>query len=110
MTPEEKQAQMNARNAEICQMYMSGATLAECASRFGVKRQRIKQIVEDAGIWRPYVRPPRSDRDEFLGVNLTEADKDALREEATRRGMSMSSLTATLIRDMLDEIRVKEAL
>lgn len=100
MTPEEKQAQMEARNLEICQMYLSGASLAECGKKFGLKRQRIKQIVQAAGIWR--ARPKTSDgRDDFLGVNISESDKQALREEAARRGLSMSQLTAELIREML---------
>jgi hypothetical protein len=47
----------------------------------------------------------KSDRDEFLGINISEADKTALREEAARRGISMSALTADLIKDMLKEVR-----
>jgi hypothetical protein len=104
MTEEEKRAQMAARDAEICALYLTGASLAECGKKYGLKRQRIKQIVQKAGVWREYVRPPTNGRDEFLGVNISEEDKLALRDEAKRRGISMSALTADLIKDMLAEL------
>lgn len=104
MSDEDKQAAMNERNAAICKMYLEGETLAACGKRFGLKRQRIKQIVKDAGIWREYHRPPPNGRDEFLGVNISESDKIALRKEAKRRGLSMSALTADLISEMLAEL------
>lgn len=97
MTQEERRA----RDAEICQRYLSGLSLAESGRPFGIGRQRVKQIVQAAGVWRAAKKT--NGRDEFLGVNISEEDKQALREEAARRGLSMSALTADLIRDMLAE-------
>ena len=79
-----------------------GRPSRSAANDFGLKRQRIKQIVVTAGIWRERLPP---DRDEFLGVNLSEDDKEALRREAARRGVSMSALTSDLIKEMLAEAK-----
>ena len=93
------------RDAEICQMYMSGATLEECGKQYRVRRQRIKQIVKAAGLWRPRTT---SGRDEFLGVNLHEEDKLALKIEADRQGLSMSALSAKILADNLPKPSVEE--
>lgn len=102
MTDDEKRQQMTQRNADICAYYKAGHKLSECASRFGLGRQRVQQILLAAGIWKPYVK---GDRTEFLGVSVSAADKAALTEEAARRGLSMSALTSDLIKDMLAEVR-----
>lgn len=103
MTPEEKLQQMNERNATICKVYMEGATLAQCGKQFGLKRQRIKQIVTEAGLWRERGQST-NERNAFLGIDLTETDKEALRTEASRQNLSMSAMTSEWIRDRLDEI------
>jgi hypothetical protein len=95
------------RDLEICRFYLAGRTLEEIGQHFGVKRQRIKQIVKRAGIWRPQAQP-ESVRDHFVGVTLSESDKTALRAEAERRGISMSTLTAELIKEMLAERKNEE--
>lgn len=89
------------RNEEICRLYVSGLTLNQCGDIFKLSHERVRQILRKAGVFKRDRAVERSDRDEFLGVNLTEADKDALRAEAERRGVSMSSLTSDLIKDML---------
>lgn len=43
-------------------------------------------------------------RDEFLGVNLSEEVKAALRAEAARREISMSALTYETLKDMLAKL------
>jgi len=100
MTPEEKQAQADDRDSQIEAFYMSGNNLAKCASRFRLSRQRVLQILKARNVWKPYTRV-KSDRVNFLGVNISDADKEALREEADRRGISMSALSAETIKEML---------
>jgi hypothetical protein len=104
MTNEEKALRMEQRNKEICAFYVAGNDLAACASKFGLKRQRLKQLLEKAGVWRPY---EKSKRTKFLGVSLTDEDKVALREEADRDGMSMSALSSEWIRQKLAERRAR---
>lgn len=93
------------RNFQVCRRYIDGATLDECAVQFKISHERVRQILRKAGVYRRDRLVARSDRDEFLGVNISEADKTALRAEAARRGISMSALTADLIKDMLKEVR-----
>jgi hypothetical protein len=45
---------------------------------------------------------PLSDRDAFLGVNLTTASKDALKHEAGQQGVSMSRLANDILVDALE--------
>jgi len=47
-------------------------------------------------------------RDEFLGVNLTESVKRSLKDEAEKRGLSMSNLTSKTITEMLVSLGYKE--
>jgi hypothetical protein len=42
-----------------------------------------------------------SDRDVFVGIHVTHDAKAKLREEAKRRGMSMSALVAEVLDDFL---------
>lgn len=91
-----------ARDADICTRYTNGEPIDSIVTHFGITRGRLYQILHKHGIYkkdRPVIK--KSDRDEFLGVNLNEADKQALRAEAERRGISMSALTSDLIKDML---------
>lgn len=96
MTPEERRAQAAKRDAEICAYYQAGHKLAECATRFKLGRQRILQILKAAGVWQPYVKMKRT---KFLGVSITDETKDALKQKAEERGVSVSRLTS----DILDE-------
>lgn len=91
------------RNDEICRLYIEGASIYDIGPQFKLSHERVRQILRQRGI----LREDRalSDRDEFLGVNISEQDKDALRAEAARRGLSMSALTADLIRDMLSSLQ-----
>lgn len=93
------------RNEVICSRYTSGETLQDIATSLKLSRERVRQILRKHGVFKKDRPVERSDRDEFLGVNISEADKLALKEEASRRGISMSALTADLIKDMLKEVR-----
>jgi len=104
MTVEERQQRMAERNQAICAYYLEGHTLAECGKQFGLKRQRIKQIVQAAKIWRERT-PSTNDRDKFLGINISEEDKATIKEEASRQGISMSAMTAEWIKERLEELR-----
>lgn len=100
------------RNKEICTAFVNGATVADCSEQFKLTRERVRQILRQAGVFGDSrVRPQtiglteglvQSDtRDEFLGVIVSEADKAALRAEALRRGLSMSRLSSDFIKEML---------
>lgn len=94
------------RDVEICRLYRGGWSINRIAKEKGLSRPRVQQILRSNDVKRSdRPQPPRGDRDEFLGVNISEADKTALRQEAERRGLSMSALTAELIKEMLAEVR-----
>lgn len=96
MTVDEKKIQMTQRDAAICEYYVAGHKIAACASQFKLGRQRILQIIKAAGVWKPYTK---MDRTRFLGVNVTDATKGALKVRAGKRGISVSQLSS----DILDE-------
>lgn len=91
------------RSDEICRLYtVDGLTMQEIGDLYEVSRERVRQILTRKGI-RKQDRPsrPTSCRDEFLGVNISDDVKSALRTEATKRGISMSAMTSEVIKDML---------
>lgn len=100
MTTEE----IRVRDTQMCEQYIreksDGLTLAALGIQHGLSRERIKQILNKAGI-KTDRKVERSMRDQFLGVDLTEEVKNALRTEAARRGLSMSALTSDVVREML---------
>jgi hypothetical protein len=86
------------RDAELIRRYLGGETVDSLRADFKLTHERIYQILRKAGI----PRARRSEgRNQFLGVNLTEPIKDALRAEAERRGLSISALSSDMLRDML---------
>lgn len=89
------------RDEVICKSYVAGLTLQGIADQHGLTRARIQQILRGAGLKRDDRRSNKLDRDIFLGVNIPEGVKEALREEAARRGVSMSALTSETMSDML---------
>lgn len=91
MSEDEKKARMAQRDAAICAYYKEGHKLAECSSRFRLGKQRILQILQAAGVWKPYEKTKRT---KFLGVNVTEETKEALKREADKKGVSVSKLAS----------------
>ena len=106
MTTEERQARSAQRNADICAYYQQGinasattsAAAKACASRFGLGRQRILQILQTAGVWKPYVKTGRT---KFLGVNISEQTRDALKEKASEAGVSVSRMVSDVVDEMV---------
>lgn len=94
MTSDEKAAQMKQRNDAICAYYREGHKLAECASRFKLGRQRVLQILQAAGAWRPY---EKNGRDKHLGVTVTGQLHADLKEAAAERGVSTSKLVSDIL-------------
>lgn len=88
--------QMEERNGEIVAFFKAGNSVRMTASRFKLGRQRVYQILFKAGACEPY---SKSARTKFLGVHVSEDTKDALKEKATEKGVSVSKLAS----DMLDE-------
>lgn len=104
VTPDEKKAQRDARNAAICTHYKSIAgdprRLRKTASRFQLGRQTVLNVLKDAGVFEPYVRPKRT---LFLGVSVQPETKLAVQAEADRRGTSASEVADEAIRRGLEE-------
>lgn len=94
MTEDEKRNQMTQRNADICAYYAAGHTLKQCASKFTLSRQRVYQLLCDAGVRQPYVK---TDRTKFLGVNVTEQTKKALTRAAKDKGISASRFASDVL-------------
>ncbi len=88
------------RNAEICQMYVAGSTLQICADKYAISRERVRQILRKAGVFKRDRAVEKSDRGEFIGINVTESTKTAVKALADERGVSVSRMTS----DMLDEM------
>lgn len=97
MNAEEKSTQKTQRNADLCAYYNEGHNARQCASKFRIARQRVIQILQEAHVWKPYVK---NNRTQFLGVSVSEETKDALRVKADAEGKSVSRFAS----DVLDEV------
>lgn len=96
----------NARDVEICRLYIGnkgqpGLTLQALGERFHISRERVRQILRRENVFKKDRHIELSGRDQFLGINITEPVKLALREEAQRRGVSVSALSSETLSDML---------
>src|ERR1017187_10100761 len=85
------------RNATISGHCTAGVTLDALAVEFTLSRQRIRQIVRKAGVWQR-----KTPRGAFLGVDVTDETKAALKSEAEKRGVSVSRLTSDTLEQMLE--------
>jgi hypothetical protein len=83
------------RNIEIIRAYLAGRTMSDLARDYNLTRGRIYQILKDIAKVRR-----ASERDAFLGVNVTSDTRDALKRVAKERGVSVSKLAS----DALDEV------
>jgi hypothetical protein len=87
------------RNAEIIARYRAGEPILKLKAAFGLSAGRIYQILGTVEKKRKLAT--KTPRDVFLGINVSEAVKDALMLEANRRGISMSSLSSDALKQML---------
>ena len=84
-----QRSRMAERNKAICDYYLDAHTITECGRKFGLRRQRVQQILKSGGVWKPH---EKSDRSEFVGINVSAEVKDALKQKAKKRGVSLSRL------------------
>lgn len=90
------------RDKKICAYYKAGNSLRECATEFSLSPEWVRQILRQYGVFKKdKAIVSKTDRDEFLGVNLTEDVKGALRAEAFNRGVSMSQFVSDTIKEKL---------
>lgn len=89
------------RDQHICHEYVDGAAIALLRLKYDLSAERVRQILRKAGVYNPQ-QQITTDREKFLGVNISEPVKTALKKEAERRGMSMSALTSDVLKDMLE--------
>lgn len=87
------------RDAAICAYYSEGHSATACCKKFGLKRQRVHQILMKHGVKR---RRTKGLRTKFLGISVSAQTKEALRQRADAEGVSVSKLTA----DALDALVV----
>lgn len=94
------------RNDEICRLYVGGLTLEECGQQFDISRERARQVLRKAGVFRKdrHFEP----RDKFLGVSVPSATKEWVTEEAERQGTSASRLTTTAIEEMRERVEAEK--
>lgn len=95
------------RDAAICRAYTDeGLTMRECGKRFGLSRTRIADVLKEQKV---SVRPRQlrvkttEDRDEFLGVFVTEDEKKWAVEEAEKEGGSISSVIRKMIKERREQ-------
>lgn len=86
------------RNQEVVRLYESGQSVADLSRHFKVTKQRIRSLLQRAGV----ARTPRQKRDQFVGLFVAEPIKQALRDEAKRRGLSISQLSSDTLSEMLE--------
>lgn len=100
------------RDKEICRLYLDGVNLDDLGRKFDKSSERIRQILKKAGIYKNAKLQKVGLRagvvvsqthDEFLGLNLTEDDKELLRLAAEKDGLSMAALTRSWIKEKLKE-------
>lgn len=96
------------RDMMICNLYLSGESVKEIGKLANLSRQRVYQIVRGAGVQKP--ETAHLNREELVGVVMSEDDKRALRAEAEKKGVSMSKWTLDLIKEKLNDIKIRERL
>lgn len=100
-----KNTTMEERNEQIRAYYNDGErSLAEVGRKFGLKRQRVQQILKKLGAWKPH-KP--SGRTEHLGVTVKPETKHALEELAG--DASVSRLASDVLDDYVEEKMTAEA-
>ena len=97
------------RDADICRLYKGndktpGCTLEQLADRFNLSRERVRQIVKAGGLISSDRFKFDNPKDQFLGLNVTTKVKIALKQEASKRGISVSSLSTPALKKMLAEL------
>jgi len=98
-----KAVQNEARDAEICHLYLTGMTVRQLGQQFHMHPQRVYQILRRMKALKSYRDKPRTGRDAFVGVNISAEAKHRLEEEAASRGTSISALGAEAIDKLLAE-------
>lgn len=93
---------MKERNAAICAYYKADRSVAACAEKFGLGRQRVLQILQKAGVWKPIDKGART---KFLGVSVKDKTKEELGTLAKKKGVSVSRFAS----DVLDKAVSTEA-
>lgn len=88
------------RDQHICEEYSHGDSIALLCLKYDLSHGRVRQILRKAGVYTNH--QVTTDREKFLGVNISEPVKTALKQEAERRGMSMSALTSDVLKEMLE--------
>lgn len=92
------------RNDEICSLYTEqGKTIYVLSSQFKISHERVRQILRKRGVLRKDRQQQTTSRDKFVGVEVTETAKQALRDESAKSGESMSELGAKGIDILLKE-------
>lgn len=86
------------RDARICLRYQEGTSLEGLSKWYGVSAQRIWQILSRAGVFVARRDGARTDRTAFLGVTISRDTKDALKREADEKGISVSALVSSKVR------------
>lgn len=103
------ETQRTERNALICRLYQEGLSQAAISQRIHISRERVRQILNEAGIMRRPQQRSKNGRQLFLGVLVTKDVKVALQREAEKRGLSMSELTSTMLGELLDACEQQDA-
>jgi predicted HicB family RNase H-like nuclease len=87
------------RNRQICDMYVNGATLQACGDHFKISRERVRQLLRKANVFKR--QRAQSTRDQFLGVGVPQPLKDAVELEAERQETSVSALVAETLEEAI---------
>ena len=107
MTETEKQMQRDLRDDAIVKYYLEGHRVRDCSSKFRLSRQRVHQILNLRGVWKPMTK---GERIKHLGVTVTPETKDALKELADAKEMSVSQLVSDHLEELIDEHKQEQAL
>lgn len=100
-----KVIELSERDAEICRLYINGLTLQQIGDHYGKTREWTRQVLRKCGVYKTDRKDiAKTVRHKFLGINISNSAKVALCQEAIRRGLSVSALTAEWIDEKLSEL------
>ena len=86
------------RNTLICTDHAAGMPLSLLCRKYNLGSQRIKQILQRGGVWRPR---EKTDRTEFLGIATDARTKRNLKANADALGISVSDYATRKLKEML---------
>lgn len=102
MTP--SQRKKTRRNIKLIKDYHTQKPIKDLLAHYGITRGRLYQILAENKD-SPNRLPHRTNRDHFLGVEISESVKKALRRKARQEKISVSLLVSDILETVLSAVK-----